>query len=97
MATYVVLWNFTEQGIRNFKDSPNRLTAARSMVRDLGGEIQDHYLTMGAHDAISIIKAPDDKALAKIVLKIGSAGNVRSTTLTTLSEEDYRDIAQFVA
>lgn len=97
MATYVVLWNLTEQGIRNFKDSPDRLTAARGMARDLGGEIQDFYLTMGVHDAVSIIKAPDDKALAKLVLKMGSAGNVRSTTLTALSEEDYREIARFVA
>ncbi len=94
MATYIILINFTEQGIRNIKDSPSRLDAARQAMKDMGGELKDTYLTIGAHDLVAVVEAPSDEVLAKFALVIGSQGNVRTTTLRAFTEAEYRGIIQ---
>ncbi len=94
MATYIILINFNEQGIRNIKDSPSRLDAARQAMKDLGGELKDTYLTIGAHDLVAVVEAPSDEVLAKFALTIGSQGNIRTTTLRAFTEAEYRGIIQ---
>ena len=92
MATYVMLLNWTDQGIKNVKESPKRLDGAKKLVKDMGGEVKGFYLTLGAHDLVLIVDLPDDDKLASFGLKLGSLGNVRSTTLRAYSEDDYRRI-----
>ncbi len=92
MSTYVLLANYTDQGIRNIKDSPGRVDAAQALIRELGGEMKQFYLTMGAHDMVVITEMPSDEAAAKLALKLGSLGNVRTTTLKAFSEPEFRTI-----
>lgn len=92
MAKYILLINWTEQGIRNVKDSPKRLDAARALAKKHGGEIKDFYMTMGAHDMVAHLEAPSDEAVAKIVLVLAGGGNVRTTTLKAFAEAEYRSI-----
>lgn len=92
MATYVSLINYTDQGIRNVKDSPKRLDAAKKLLKDMGGELKAFYLTMGAYDIVIVAEAPSDEAVAKFSLAVGSAGNVRTTTLKAFNEAEYRKI-----
>ncbi len=92
MSTYVILADYTDQGIRNVKDSPGRVDAAQALIRELGGEMKQFYLTMGAHDIVLITEMPSDEAAAKLALKLGSLGNVRTTTLRAFSESEFRTI-----
>ena len=92
MPTYVSLINWTEQGIRNIKDSPKRLDVAKKVLKDLGGELKAFYMTQGAFDALFIVELPNDKVLAKFLLKTGSAGNIRTTTVRAYPEAEYRKI-----
>ncbi|MBI3042180.1 MAG: GYD domain-containing protein [Betaproteobacteria bacterium] len=92
MSTYILLLNYTEQGIRTIKDSPKRVNAARELARKYGAELKDFYLTMGAYDVVSIVEAPTDDAAAKFVLALGALGNVRSTTLKAFTETEYQKI-----
>jgi uncharacterized protein with GYD domain len=94
MSTYIILANYTEQGIRTIKESPSRLDAAREMARGLGAELKDFYLTMGAHDFVTVVEAPDDEVIAKFLLALGSLGNVRTVTLKAFTETEYRQIIQ---
>ena len=94
MPTYVTLINWTDQGIRTVKDSPKRLEAAKKELQKLGGEVKSFYMTQGAFDAILILDVPTDEALAKFLLKTGSAGNIRTTTLKAYPEADYRKIIE---
>ncbi|MGH7207967.1 MAG: GYD domain-containing protein [Nitrospiraceae bacterium] len=94
MPTYISLINYTEQGIRNVKDSPKRLDAAKKLIKDLGGELNGFYLTLGQYDIVTIAEAPSDDAMAKFVLALSSAGNVRTTTLKAFPEPEYRKIIQ---
>jgi uncharacterized protein with GYD domain len=93
MSTYIMLLNYTDQGIRNIKESPKRVDAARALARKHGAELKDFYLTMGTHDAVTIVEASSDEAVAKFVLAIGALGNVRTTTLKAFSEADFKKIA----
>lgn len=92
MGKYIALASWTDQGIRNVKDSPGRLDAARKLAKKYGCEMQDFYMTIGAHDMVVTIEAPDDDSMAKLALALGAAGNVRTTTLKAFTEESYRKI-----
>lgn len=61
-VTYMVLFAYTEQGIRNIKDSPARVEAAKKTFQGMGGEVKDFYLVMGMdrYDTVFIVEAPDD-------------------------------------
>jgi uncharacterized protein with GYD domain len=96
MAQYIMLADWTEQGIRNVKDSPGRLDAAKQLCKKHGAEITAVYMTMGRHDLVVILQAPSDEAVAKIALALGSAGNIRTETLKAFSEAEYRQIVQTV-
>ena len=92
MPTYISLVNYTDQGIRNVKDSPKRLDAAKKLLKTLGGEVKDFYLAMGTYDLIIVVEAPNDEAMAKFALALASTGNVRTTTLKAFPEAEYRRI-----
>ena len=94
MATYIILINYTDQGIRNIKDSPQRADAARQALSDMGGEMKELYMTMGGYDLVVVSEAPSDDVIAKFALMIGSQGNVRTTTLKAFSEAEYRGIIE---
>ena len=92
MATYIVLMNWTEQGIKSVKDSPKRLDAAREVAKKNGCKLGDFYMTIGPYDGVSIVEAPSDDAIAKFALMTGAGGNIRTTTLKAFPEDAYRKI-----
>ncbi len=81
MASYLVLWNWTEEGIRNFRDSPKRVEAFKQLVEKNGGKVVQFWYTLGKYDGATLVEAPSDEALMKIALSVGSLGNIRTTTL----------------
>jgi uncharacterized protein with GYD domain len=94
MPTYVTLMNYTDQGIRNAKDSPGRQQQAEEHLRGLGGRFIENYLTMGEHDYVLIWEAPDDETAARFMLAVGSSGNVRSKTLKAFPRAQAQNILQ---
>ena len=92
MPTYIGFASYTDQGIRNVKDSPERLDAAKDLAKDLGGELKQFYLTMGAYDIVIVLDLPGDDAAAKFALSLCARGNVRTTTVKAFTEAEYRDI-----
>jgi uncharacterized protein with GYD domain len=97
MSTYIVLANYTQQGMQNIKESPARLEAAKELHKKFGAELKAFYLTMGAYDAIAITEAPDDQTAAKVALSLGSKGAIRTATLRAFTENEYRDIIAALA
>ena len=85
MATFISLVNFTDQGIRNVKESPDRFAAFKTMAEKRGASVQGIYYTVGEYDMIVVIEGTDEAATAAM-LKVGSIGNVRSHTLRALDE-----------
>jgi uncharacterized protein with GYD domain len=92
MSTYVTLIRYTDQGIRNIKESPARLEAAKKAFQAAGGEIKAFYLALGNYDAVLISEGPNDETAARLALTIGSLGNVRTDTMRVFTEPEYRKL-----
>ena len=92
MGKYILLADWTEQGIRKVKDSPKRLDAARKLAKKCGCTMGDFYMTIGKHDMLVHLDAPSDAAVAQFVLTLAGGGNVRTTTLKAFSEAEYRKV-----
>jgi uncharacterized protein with GYD domain len=93
MATFITLGNYTAQGIKAIKESPGRLAAAReSLASAFGVETKDFYLTMGQYDLVTVVEAPDAQTAAKALLTLGAQGNVSTTTLTALTESEFKEV-----
>lgn len=92
MPTFISFLNWTDQGIRNVKDAPNRAEAARATLKSLGAELKDVYVTTGDHDILLIVDAPDGDVMAKFALAIGGQGNVRTKTVRGFSEDEFQKI-----
>ena len=90
MPTSLSLINFTDQGIRNIKDSPKRLDATKRALQKLGGQLKSFYLTQRSFDGVLIFELPTEETLTTFLLTTGAAGNVRTTTARAFTEEEYR-------
>jgi uncharacterized protein with GYD domain len=97
MATFIVLTHFSEQGIRNVKETTKRADAFKEQAQRLGGSVKEIYWTMGRYDIVSIVEAPDEKAITALGLTIGKLGNVRTETLRAFSKADMDGILSKVA
>lgn len=96
MATYIVLINFTDQGIRNVKDTTKRADAAREMAKAAGTTIKEIYWTLGRYDLIATIEAPDEAAVTAMGLTLGKMGNLRTETMRAFSQSEISRILELV-
>lgn len=93
MATYLMQFSFTQKGMEQIKESPARVADAKEAVRSRGGEVKVFYGILGSeYDTMFIVEAPDDQAVAKMVLAIAALGNVRTQTHRLFSEDEFRSI-----
>ena len=88
MPTYVILMNYTDEGVRTIRTAPQRLEAAKESISRAGGEIRAWYLTLGDVDVVAIVDLPSDEILARCMLNLASFGNVRTKTLRAFSERE---------
>jgi uncharacterized protein with GYD domain len=87
LPVFVVLGNWTEQGIRNVQAAPERIKTTHSMIEKAGGKMQLFY-TLGKYDFAMIVEVPKDDAIMEILLCLGSMGNVRTVTMKAWTEEE---------
>lgn len=92
MATYVALINWTDQGVKGFKESVDRYEAAQTQLSSMGVRFTNVYWTLGAHDIVGIVEAPDDETLAAALLAVAGQGNIRTTTLRAFSLDEMRGV-----
>src|SRR6266498_1683445 len=92
MAMYVSLIQFTDQGIRNVKDTIKRGEAAIAEAEKMGMKLIEEFWTMGAYDVVALFEAPDDETVSAFVLKNGALGNAKSQTLRAFRKEEMEGI-----
>jgi len=92
MAMYVSLLQFTEQGIRNVKDTIKRAAAATAEAEKMGLKVTDSFWTMGAYDVVLLLDAPDDATMTAFALKLGELGNVKTQTMRAFRREEMESI-----
>lgn len=88
MSQYILLINWTGQGISKIKESPDRYNSFKASLEKAGGKLIGAYYTFGEYDLVIIIEAPNDKVVMSLMLKVGSYGNVRTKTLKAFTAEE---------
>ena len=94
MPTYVSLLNWTDQGVRNFKDTVDRYEAAQAAMGGSGVSFKDVYWTVGPYDIVSIVEGPDDETATAALLSVAAQGNIRSTTMRAFTTDEMRSVIQ---
>jgi uncharacterized protein with GYD domain len=92
MATYLLLCNLTDQGMRTIKEAPERRRRAAQRAEELGCKLVAAFLTIGQYDLAMRVEAPDDETFARFALSIGAQGNLRTTTLKAFPVEEFERI-----
>jgi uncharacterized protein with GYD domain len=92
MTAYVSLINWTDQGIKNFRDTTQRAADFSRLVESSGGTVRELLWTVGEYDSVCVIDFPDDETGVATLLRLGSAGNIRSNTLRAFSAEEMAGI-----
>ena len=96
MPSYVMLANWTDQGVRSIDDLPKRIDQAKRLLGDMGGQFSSLHMTMGAYDLIGIYDAPDDAVAVRFTLMIEKMGNLRTTSLKAFPEQALREIVRSI-
>ncbi|MBV9667503.1 MAG: GYD domain-containing protein [Nitrososphaeraceae archaeon] len=94
MPHYIILFNFTEQGLGNVKDTIKRAEAFKNAVEEKGDRFVNEYYTFGKYDIITIVEAPNDQAIASLLFATGSLGNVHTETLKAFSMSEAASIIE---
>jgi len=89
MGTFISLINFTDQGVRNVQESPQRFHMFTLMAEKLGVSVKSAYYTVGHYDVVLVLEGTDE-AVTMALLKVGSVGNVRSQTLRAFSVDEMQ-------
>jgi uncharacterized protein with GYD domain len=92
MATYIVLASFTDQGIRNARDTTKRADAVREKAKKFGVTAKEFFWTLGSYDVVAIFDAADDASMTAFGLALGADGNVRTQTLRAFSREEMNGV-----
>jgi uncharacterized protein with GYD domain len=92
MAMYVSLIQFTDEGIRNIKDTIKRSEAAMTEAEKMGMKIVEAFWTMGAYDVVVLLNAPNDETMTTFALKVSSLGSVKTQTMRAFSREEMEKI-----
>ena len=94
MPTYIILNNWTDQGIRDVRSTAERADRVAQLAEKYGARISQLYWTVGPHDVVAIAEAPDDESATAFALEIGSMGNVRTTTMRAYDREEMSGIIE---
>jgi uncharacterized protein with GYD domain len=92
LSHYILLIKWTEQGINKIQESSNRYNSFKTSLEKAGGKMVGGYYTFGEYDVVIVIEAPSDEVVMSLMLKVGSAGNVRTKTMKAFAAEDAWNI-----
>lgn len=92
MVTYIALASFTDQGIKNIKETTRRADAVKELGAKFGVNMKEIYWTLGQYDLVVLFEASDDAAVTAFGLSIAAAGNVRMQTLRAFSKDEMNVI-----
>ena len=95
MAINVSLVNFTDQGIRNIKDSPSRARAFRELCKQQGVQVREILWTTGPYDMVAITEGPEE-ALSAVLLSVAKLGNVRTQSMRAMDQESFQRVLEKV-
>ena len=96
MSTYVTLFKWTEQGVKDVKNAPARFEASKKLTQAMGGKVLGIYVTMGEYDIVAVTEGPSDEVAAATALSIASKGNAKTLTMRAFTEKEFFEVVKKV-
>lgn len=92
MPTYIGLYRWTDQGVKNVKDTIKRTEQAKAAIEKVGGRLVSVHWTQGAYDLVAIAEYPDDETASAVNLTVAMGGSVRSETMRAFNAQEMQRV-----
>ncbi|MGD6810908.1 MAG: GYD domain-containing protein [Candidatus Bathyarchaeia archaeon] len=90
MAIYIVLSTLTSEGRKTIKERPDRIKEVNKEIEEkLGAKVLEQYATIGRYDFVSLVEAPDNDAITRVSIELGSRGTVHIMTMPAKPIDDF--------
>jgi uncharacterized protein with GYD domain len=94
MATFISTVRFTQQGIKEVRETTKRAAALSTAAKKLGVKVTNIYWTLGTNDGLAVLEAPDAEAVTALMLQLGAEGNVHTTTVRAFTPAEMDRILE---
>ena len=94
MSTYILLSTLTAEGRKTIKEKPDRIREVNKEIEAFGAKVVSQYLVLGPYDFVNVVEAPDNEAIARVSLELGSRGTVKITTLPAIPLDNFIAMAK---
>jgi len=91
MPIYIMISTLTDEGRKTIKKHPERIEEVNREIENMGANVLAQYALLGQYDFISILEGPNNEAMAKISIELGSRGTVQIVTLPAIAIEEFID------
>ncbi len=89
MAIYIALSNLTDEGRKTIKERPDRIKEVNKEIEAMGIRVLSQFAVLGPYDFITLLDAPNNDAVLKMSVELGSRGTVQLMTLPALSVDEF--------
>jgi uncharacterized protein with GYD domain len=89
MATYIALSNLTDEGRKTLKQKPDRIKEVNKEIEAMGVKVVEQYAVLGSYDFVTLLEAPNNEAVMKMSVELGSRGTIQMITLPALTVDDF--------
>ena len=89
MAIYIMMTTLTDEGRKTTKANPQRITEVNKEVENMGVKILAQYAVLGHYDFLNILEAPNNEAVSRVAIELGSRGTLQTTTLAAMKLDDF--------
>ena len=88
MAKYILLSKLTEDGRKTLKNKPERIKEVNEELEAYGVKVLKQYAVLGPYDFVNIVDAPDNEAIFKISVELGSRGTIGITSMPAITIDE---------
>ena len=89
MATYILLSTLTDDGRKTVKQRPERIKEVSKEIEAFGAKVVAQYAVLGPYDFVNIVEAPDNEAIARVSMELGSRGTVQIMSLPAIGVDNF--------
>lgn len=89
MSVYIALSNLTDEGRKTIKHRPERIKEVNKEIEAMGIKVLEQFAVLGPYDFVTLLDAPNNEAVLKMSVELGSRGTVQLVTLPALSVDEF--------
>jgi len=85
---YIVMSRLTAEGRKTLRTNPDRLLEVNEEIDKMGAKVMRQYALLGKYDFLTILEAPNNETMAKVMVELGARGSLETVTFAAMRVED---------